>query len=527
MYSSKNKSKTLQKQKGITLIALVVTIIVLLILAGVTISAISGDSGILQNAARAKEETEKASDMEKIKLAVAAAQIGENGYQELDQNSLQKAIDNEFSGRDVAVLDNESGVFTVSLDDKIYKIENNEVSELQVDLYINTEEDLREFRDNVNSGNTYEGKYILLTKDITLDTDEDWIPIGYYPQVALTPTSEENKPFSGIFNGQNHSINGINIETEDKVKGFFGLISGAIIENLTIGENNSINGNLGAAGIAGYAYNSSIINCKNYANITAVNLSGGIVGILNGSKCIRSDNFGEIIGTTDIGGITGGCLTNSEILYCTNNAQIQGTNFVAGISGNTQNSKIIASRNISPITKNIEGDHIAGIAGRVQASEITKCYNVGEIKGKDSISGIAAWGYNININNCYNNALISGDTNVSSICGLVSELVNEELGDNYIENCYNSKNITFSTSGGAIANYTSNGETLHCKNNYYLENTVNNSNEASSLDGIDVENIEVMKSLAEKLGQEFKADTNNTNDGYPVLVWQCDPTMGN
>ena len=60
MYSSINRSENLHKQQGITLIALVVTIIVLLILAGVTIAAISGDNGILQNAARAKEETEQA-----------------------------------------------------------------------------------------------------------------------------------------------------------------------------------------------------------------------------------------------------------------------------------------------------------------------------------------------------------------------------------------------------------------------------------------------------------------------------------
>ena len=44
---------------GITLIALVITIIVLLILAGVTITALSGDNGILTRAADAKEQTEK------------------------------------------------------------------------------------------------------------------------------------------------------------------------------------------------------------------------------------------------------------------------------------------------------------------------------------------------------------------------------------------------------------------------------------------------------------------------------------
>ena len=49
-----------QNTNGITLIALVITIIVLLILAGVTIAALSGDNGILRNAVRAKEETENA-----------------------------------------------------------------------------------------------------------------------------------------------------------------------------------------------------------------------------------------------------------------------------------------------------------------------------------------------------------------------------------------------------------------------------------------------------------------------------------
>lgn len=59
------------KQKnanGITLIALVITIIVLLILAGVTIAALSGDNGILRNAVRAKEETENAQREEQEKL---------------------------------------------------------------------------------------------------------------------------------------------------------------------------------------------------------------------------------------------------------------------------------------------------------------------------------------------------------------------------------------------------------------------------------------------------------------------------
>ena len=58
-----------KRNKGITLIALVITIIVLLILAGVTIAALSGDNGILKRATEAKEQTNQKNDEETEKLA--------------------------------------------------------------------------------------------------------------------------------------------------------------------------------------------------------------------------------------------------------------------------------------------------------------------------------------------------------------------------------------------------------------------------------------------------------------------------
>ena len=57
-----------KKNEGITLIALVVTIIVLLILAGVSVSMLTGQNGILTNAAKAKESTDSASDLEYLQL---------------------------------------------------------------------------------------------------------------------------------------------------------------------------------------------------------------------------------------------------------------------------------------------------------------------------------------------------------------------------------------------------------------------------------------------------------------------------
>lgn len=60
----KNSRKKVYNQKGITLIALVITIIILLILAGVSIAMLTGESGILTQAQRAKEKTEQAAQNE-------------------------------------------------------------------------------------------------------------------------------------------------------------------------------------------------------------------------------------------------------------------------------------------------------------------------------------------------------------------------------------------------------------------------------------------------------------------------------
>ena len=61
--------KIKKKEVGITLIALVITVIVLLILAGVTIAGLSGDNGILTRAKKAKEKTEQAQDNESKTLS--------------------------------------------------------------------------------------------------------------------------------------------------------------------------------------------------------------------------------------------------------------------------------------------------------------------------------------------------------------------------------------------------------------------------------------------------------------------------
>ncbi|MCI8272567.1 MAG: hypothetical protein HFJ55_00600, partial [Clostridia bacterium] len=73
MYEIKKVNEKMEKvaeKRGITLIALVVTLIVLLILAGTSIAMLTGENGIISQAQNARNNSAKAEFEEKVKLAV-------------------------------------------------------------------------------------------------------------------------------------------------------------------------------------------------------------------------------------------------------------------------------------------------------------------------------------------------------------------------------------------------------------------------------------------------------------------------
>ena len=87
----------LKERKGITLIALVITIIVLLILAGVSIAMLTGQNGILTQANNAKDETEQANAKEKVESAVIAT-MSQSKRGTLDADKLVTEITNNYGG---------------------------------------------------------------------------------------------------------------------------------------------------------------------------------------------------------------------------------------------------------------------------------------------------------------------------------------------------------------------------------------------------------------------------------------------
>lgn len=82
-----------KQEKGITLISLVLTIIILIILAGVSINVVLGEKGILSLAKKAKEDTKMASEEEMLKVQILSAKM-ENTSIELGENLYDKTVEN-------------------------------------------------------------------------------------------------------------------------------------------------------------------------------------------------------------------------------------------------------------------------------------------------------------------------------------------------------------------------------------------------------------------------------------------------
>ena len=115
--SSKTKEK-LKERNGITLIALVITIIVLLILAGVTIASITGENGILSKATNARDNNTKASAEEKVKTEVLGS-YGSDGKLSLDDlnNNLKNVDGLKYNGSAISASNKiESLPATVNVD---------------------------------------------------------------------------------------------------------------------------------------------------------------------------------------------------------------------------------------------------------------------------------------------------------------------------------------------------------------------------------------------------------------------------
>ena len=119
----KNKINMLQKKGGITLIALVVTIVVLLILAGVSISMLTGENGIITRAAESNLQTKIGEEKEAINLAMQALFIDKadnpDNYQNgiINNTQLKNEMDKSTIKPEEITMNETTNELTVKFDD--------------------------------------------------------------------------------------------------------------------------------------------------------------------------------------------------------------------------------------------------------------------------------------------------------------------------------------------------------------------------------------------------------------------------
>lgn len=128
------KKQRIKTEKGITILVLVITIIVLLILAGITINAITGNNGLIQNAGNAKESAEIDSEREAVETATVEA-MGKNKYGNVVKSELQEELNKDLGNGITDVLDGDNDEYIVKFiqSERYYTVNTNgDVEYIQV-----------------------------------------------------------------------------------------------------------------------------------------------------------------------------------------------------------------------------------------------------------------------------------------------------------------------------------------------------------------------------------------------------------
>ncbi|MGI6084951.1 MAG: InlB B-repeat-containing protein [Acetivibrionales bacterium] len=252
---------------------------------------------------------------------------------------------------------------------------------------ISDEAELRAFAADVNVGNSYSGKTVVLTNDIALT--EEWTPIGTV-----------DHPFEGVFDGSGYTVSGLFIgssespDTTNTAAGLFGLCSQASIKNVIVRVeifSNNENPACSIGALVGYSQGGSIQNCRAEGSITCYNgMFGGIVGTKTNSlvqNCSASVNVTCGDGTSYAGGLVG--FNAGNILNCYATGSVTGGNstYIGGVAGANSYGTIRDCYAISDL-KTGNGGIIGGIAAG-NSGEISNSFSACEIIVLSGAAGYA------------------------------------------------------------------------------------------------------------------------------------------
>ena len=355
-----------------------------------------------------------------------------------------------------------------------------------------------------NSKNT-DGVTFKLLNDIVYNTGD---ASDYAEDSGLrtyAPAGDYNKPFKGIFEGNNKTISGLYINSTERYVGLIGSLGGATVQNLSIVNSYIYTTKTGASAIAGAvnAGENTISNVYVDAIITAVSdqshgYVGGVVGLSQNATLLSISNV-TVEGSytsekKSVGGVVGYITNPLTISNSISRANVTGTQCVGGIVGyekttTSSYTNVYVNATITSTDTTNSYAYIGGVVGQTETTSkisISDAVVEGEITAtKGSVGGVVGEITNasveVKITRAVNHAPVTGNTAVGGIVGYskTSEItVNNCITGGYmtakkgwsgyivgrndkengctVNNCaYVTDNIDYSdNNGGAVGNKT-------------------------------------------------------------------------
>lgn len=183
---------------------------------------------------------------------------------------------------------------------------------------IHNGKELSLFRDAVNGGaNNINGR-LAANIDMKSESSSGWTPIGY-------DGKSDKKAFSGVFDGNDFSIIGLNVGKDLDFAGLFAYAKNATIKNVLVTDS-KIAGNYAGA-ICGYAESSTIVNCGNEADVESRYPDGaaGFCAVVDNCLVSNCYNIGSVTSEGKAGGLFGVEYGESRVWNCYTSCEVSCT----------------------------------------------------------------------------------------------------------------------------------------------------------------------------------------------------------
>ena len=280
----------------------------------------------------------------------------------------------------------------------------------------------------------------VLTKDIVVN-ENVLKPDGTLNEGSFkewTPIATSASPYTGIFEGQNHTISGLYFNQEDSYDvGLFGRNNGKIANAGIL--DSYFYGTSKVGGVCGNNYTGTITNCYNTGSVSGLGTLGGVSGYNYTGSITNCYNTGNVSGSSGFVGGVSGCNRKGTIINSYNAGSVSGLEHVGGVSGDNDTGSITDCYNIGSVSGS-EGN-VGGVNGYNDGGTITNSYNAGSVSGTERyVGGVSGYNDGGTITNCYNVGSVSGSGYVGGVNG---------WNKGTITNCYYDSTVY---TGAAIGN---------------------------------------------------------------------------